>query len=40
MQMPTIAPPPPQLMTLFAGVFCVLLLASIVGFALKHTLAR
>src|SRR5438034_7056875 len=40
MQMPTIAPPPPQLMTLFAGVFGVLLLASAIGFTLKHMLAR
>jgi len=40
MQMPAIAPPPPQLMTLFAGILGVLLLASAIGFVLKRAVAH
>src|SRR5437016_5327810 len=40
MQMPAIPPPPHELMTLFAGVFGVLLLASAIGFVLKRAVAH
>jgi phosphatidate cytidylyltransferase len=34
------APPPPQLMTLFAGVFATLVVASLTGYALKRLVAH